>query len=118
MLKKEHIGAKSHGLSRQPEWLCLDQQGFVSTSVLWSQLPHGTGDPHDRKRGGLADHNLALTWNPGLSRCRVGAEGADAKPDLVSAQQEWTVRNRGAEFIEATIKVKWYKSLQQVDPLF
>ena len=32
----------------------------------------------------------ALPGGPGLSRCRVDAEGADAKPDLVPAQK-WTV---------------------------
>lgn len=34
MLKKEHTEAKSHGLSQQPESLCLDGQDFVATSVL------------------------------------------------------------------------------------
>ena len=106
MLKEEHTEAKSHGLSRQPESLCLDGQGFVSTSVLWPQLPHGTGDPHDRRRGALADHNPALTWRPWL----VQVQGWCWRGWCQTRSGSCPGVDCGAEFIGATIKVKWLES--------
>ena len=52
----------------------------------------GLGIPMIGEEGPWQTTTRPLPGGPGLSRCRVGAEGADAKPDLVPASRSGLLR--------------------------